>query len=597
MAKEKTKKMVFEIAWEVVNKVGGIYTVLSSKAQEMTEEYKDSYFLIGPYFAEKTKGEFEEKPAPEILKNIFAELEKEDGLRFHFGKWLIKGEPQVILIDFKDFWQKANQIKTDLWNDFQIDSLAAGEDFTEPVVWSTAAGKLLQKIAETTGKEKIAAHFHEWLAGAGLLFLKKNKSRIKTIFTTHATSLGRTLAYNNIEFYNFIKDIDPQKEAARLNVTAKHLLEKSTAVNCDIFTTVSEITALEAEYFLQRKPELILPNGLNEEQFPSFEELMIEHKIHRNRLRNFLLFYFFPYYSFDLEQTLFFFTASRYEVRAKGIDIFIKSLGELNKKMRQEKTKKTIVAFLLVPAQARAIKTEILESREFLNDIKNSLEEVAEQTEERMLYIMARGKEITEETLFNKDFIFEIEKKFLKLKRKGNPPLSTHDLMDNQDVILKLLVEAGLDNKPDDKVKVVFYPIYLTGHDGLANLTYEEFLKASHLGVFPSFYEPWGYTPLETAGFGAPSITTDLTGFGRALDKMKQKKYPGIFVIKRDQQKDEQVIGDLTQTMFDFSLYSRQERVENKISAKNISHEFGWKKLAKNYFKARELALTGKLSF
>jgi len=200
----------------------------------------------------------------------------------------------------------------------------------------------LQKIAETTGKEKIAAHFHEWLAGAGLLFLKKNKSRIKTIFTTHATSLGRTLAYNNIEFYNFIKDIDPQKEAARLNVTAKHLLEKSTAVNCDIFTTVSEITALEAEYFLQRKPELILPNGLNEEQFPSFEELMIEHKIHRNRLRNFLLFYFFPYYSFDLEQTLFFFTASRYEVRAKGIDIFIKSLGELNKKMRQEKTKKTM---------------------------------------------------------------------------------------------------------------------------------------------------------------------------------------------------------------------------------------------------------------
>jgi len=584
--------VVFEVAWEVGNKVGGIWTVLTSKAEQMVKQYPKNYFLLGPYFAEKLKGEFEEEPPEKDLKSIFMALEKEQGLRCHLGKWLIKGEPKTILIDFKDFWLKANQIKTDLWNNYQIDSLTAGNDFTEPVVWATACGQLIEKMAELFPGQKIVAHFHEWLSGAGLLYLKKTQPQVATVFTTHATTLGRTLAYNNIDFYVFLNNIKPEEEIERFNIKAKHQLEKAAVHQSVVFTTVSAITAWEAECFLGRKADLLLPNGLSESQFPSFEELTIQHRAYRNRLRNFLLFYFFPYYGFDLEQTLFFFTACRYEFRAKGLDIFIKALSLLNEKMRQSNAKKTIVAFFLVPSEVRGVKIDILESREFLEDIKNSLEEISDETQEKVLYALAEDKEISEKTLFNKDFLFNIEKKFLKLKRKGTPPLSTHDLINPQDAILAMLNDSGLDNKIDDKVKVIFYPIYLSGHDGLTNLTYEEFLKGSHLGVFPSFYEPWGYTTLETAGYGVSALTSDLTGFGRACQKyIENKKYPGIFLLKRTGQKDEEITKSLADILFAFVQYQRKERVENKIQAKNLSVLFGWKQLIKNYFKAHCLAL------
>ncbi|MDD5750037.1 MAG: hypothetical protein PHU56_00065 [Candidatus Pacebacteria bacterium] len=598
ISKTKTPEspdVVFEVAWEVGNKVGGIWTVLVSKVEQMIKHYPENYFLLGPYFAEKLKGEFEEEPPEENIKDVFKALEQEQGLRFHWGKWLIKGEPRIILIDFKDFWPRANQIKTDLWSDDQIDSITAGNDFTEPVVWATACGLLIEKLAELFPGKKAVAHFHEWLSGTGLLYLGKKQPRIGTVFTTHATTLGRTLAYNNVDFYGFIDSINPEEEINRFNIKAKHQLEKAVTHQATVFTTVSAITAWEAEHFLGRKADLLLPNGLSESQFPSFEEITIQHRAYRNRLRNFLLFYFFPYYAFDLEQTLFFFTACRYEFRAKGLDIFIKSLALLNEKMRESHAKKTVVAFFLVPSGVRGIKTDILESREFLEDIKNSLEEISHETQEKVLYALAEDKEISEETLFNKDFLFNIEKKFLKLKRKGTPPLSTHDLLNEHDPILNLLQESGLDNKPDDKVKVVFYPIYLSGHDGLANLTYEEFLKGSHLGVFPSFYEPWGYTTLETAGYGVPALTSDLTGFGRACQKyIADKKYPGVFLLKRTDTKDEEAVESLADILFTFSQYQAKERVENKIHAKDLSVLFGWKKLVKNYFKAHQIAIKNK---
>ncbi|MEK9153059.1 MAG: hypothetical protein AAB723_00480, partial [Patescibacteria group bacterium] len=399
---------VFEVSWEVCNKVGGIWTVLTSKAEQMLEQYPKNYFLIGPYFLEKTKGEFEEEPPFKTLKEIFQNLETQHGLKCHFGKWLIKGEPQIILIDFKDFWPKADQIKTDLWNNWQIDSLMALNDFTEPVIWATACGLLIEKMADLFPAQKIVAHFHEWLAGAGLLHLKKATPQIGAVFTTHATTLGRTLAYNNVDFYNFIENINIEENIVKFNIKAKHQLEKATADQASVFTTVSYITAWEAAQFLGRKADIFLPNGLSESQYPSFEDLTIQHRAHRNRLRNFLLFYFFPYYSFDLEQTLFFFTACRYEFRAKGLDILIKALAQLNQKMQESNAKKTVIVFFLVPSEVRGVKTDILESREFLDDIKNSLEEIADETQEKVLYALAEDKAISEQTLFNKDFSFSI---------------------------------------------------------------------------------------------------------------------------------------------------------------------------------------------
>ncbi len=597
MAQRKTKLMstqidwVFEVSWEACNKVGGIYTVLKSKANQLVNFYHQNYYLIGPYFPERIKGYFQEEVPSKEFKEIFAELE-EQGIKCHLGKWLIEGKPNLILIDFKDFWPRANQIKAELWEEYKIDSLGTGDDFNEPVVWSYATGLLLEKINSSFERKKIVVHFHEWLSGSGLLYLKKRKARLGTVFTTHATVLGRTLAYNNVDFYSILNKIEPEKEIARYNIKAKHQLEKQTTQNCDVFTTVSEITAMEAERFLERKPDILLPNGLDLEKFLTFEEIVIKHQIQRERLKEFLLYYFFPYYTFDLKDILFYFIAGRYEFRAKGIDIFIKALAKLNQKLIENKSKKTIITFFWIPSEVRGVNAELLESREIFQDIKDALEDIALQTREKILYTLVEGKEITEKALFEEDFLFEMKKKLMKLKRKGLPPLSTHDLVDPQDIILKSFREAGLSNKKSDKVKVVFYPIYLTGHDGLSNLNYQEALQACHLGVFPSFYEPWGYTALEAAALGVASVTTDLAGFGRYCQKFgEDKKQPGIFVLKRFVKTDKEEVEQLADFLYRFSQFSRKERVENKMQARKIAAEADWKFFIKNHLRAYNMAL------
>lgn len=579
---------LFEVSWEVCNKVGGIYTVLVSKANQMANFFGRNYYLIGPYFPEKIKGYFQEKKPSLEFSSIFEELEKKR-IKCYSGRWLIKGQPRVILIDFKNLWSKINEIKTKLWEDYKIDSLGTGHDFEEPVLWAWAVGLFIESLSNNSHfqRKKIIVHFHEWLSGAGLLYIKKTNVKIGTVFTTHATSLGRSLAWHNINFYFNLTQLNPEEESSKCYIKAKHQLEKNVAQNCDIFTTPSEITAFEAEHFLGRKSDFLLPNGLNSEGFLNLEEIVIKHQVQRERLKEFLLFYFFPYYSFDLENVLFYFIVGRYEFRAKGIDIFIKALAKLNQKLIKDKNKKTIVVFFWIPAAVKEIKAELLENKELLKDIKDSLEEVYEEVKIKILHALIEGKKISEKNLFKEDFLFELKKKLIKFKKEGLPSLVTHNLENFQDPILNSLKEVGLDNKKRDKVKIVFYPIYLTGHDGLTNLNYQEGIEACHLGVFPSFYEPWGYTPLETAALGVASVTTDLSGFGRFCQKLTDaNKQPGIFVLKRFNRKDEEVIEDLSNFLFYFSQFSRKERIENKIQARKIAAKTEWKVFIKNYLKA-----------
>ncbi|MBM4177308.1 glycogen/starch synthase, partial [Candidatus Gribaldobacteria bacterium] len=511
----KKAELVFEISFEVCNKVGGIHTVLSTKASQMKEYYGQKYFLIGPYFPERAKAEFSQEKAPPELIPIFQFVEKQ-GVRPYYGNWLVNGEPRVILLDFEGLRSRANEIKAGLWDSFRIDSLSAGDDFTEPVVFSFAVFLFFDALEKNLPPKKIVAHFHEWLSGAGILLLKNNASKIRTVFTTHATVLGRSLAFRNIDFYSKATVIsDTEKEAENFHVKAKHQLEKAASWRADIFSAVSEITAWEAEKILGRRPDIVLPNGLAKEKLFNFEELTVKHRLQKERLKEFIIAYFFPYYKFDIESTLFYFLASRYEVRAKGIDVFIHSLGILNRKLKKTKSEKTIVAFLLVPASNTGPLREIIENKEHFQDIRDSLENVAQETESKMLYILAQNKDFAKNNLFTEDFLLELRKKLLALKRRGLPPLSTHQLSNENDSILNFLQEEELLNKKEDRVKVIFYADYLNGHDGLSNLNYEEMIQACHLGVFPSAYEPWGYTPLEAGGFGVASLTTDLAGFGK----------------------------------------------------------------------------------
>lgn len=582
---------VFEVSWETCNKVGGIYTVLKSKAKQMVDYYSQNYYLIGPYFPENLKGEFEEQALSKELSKVFSRLEKQ-GIKCHFGKWLVKGEPKVILVDFQGFWPNLNQIKTELWEQYKIDSLGAGHDLNEPVVWSYAVGILIEEMSRLLKGKKVVAHFHEWLSGAGLLYLKRSKNKIGTVFTTHATILGRTLAHHNVDFYSILHEIEPEKEIIRYNIKSKHQLEKAIAQSCDVFTTVSEITGLETKCFFGRKPDVLLFNGLDAEQFLALEEIGVKHRIQRNRLREFLLYYFFPYYTFDLKETLFYFILGRYEFRAKGLDIFIKALANLNEKLIKSKSKKTIVAFFWIPTGTKHINQNLLKNQRFFQDIKDSLEEVSQETEEKILQAVIEGKKVTEEVLLEKNFLFEIKKKSMRLKAKGLPCLSTHDLTYLNDPILKAFQEAGLNNKRQDKVKVIFYPIYLTGHDGLSDLNCQESIQACNLGVFPSFYEPWGYTPLEAAALGVSSVTTDLAGFGRFCQKLdKTRKQAGVFVLKRFAKTDQEEIELLADFLERFSRFSPRERAEHEIQALKIAAQADWKVFIKNYIKAHNLAI------
>lgn len=590
---EKQADYLFEVSWEVCNKVGGIYTVVKSKAAEIIGYYKENYFTIGPFFPEKVVGEFQEKVPPDKLAKVFEKLQKQ-GIKCHYGSWLIKGEPNTILIDFSEFTSKKDEIKTSLWQNFKIDSLNTQYfDFDEPVIWSYAVGKLLEEIKNAFKDKKIVAQFHEWLSGAGLLYLKQNKVKIGTVFTTHATILGRTMSFANEDLYEIFDKINPEKKAYEYGIQAKYLAEKQSALNADVFTTVSEITAIEAEHLLGKKPDVLLPNGLDLNKFPTFEEASIKHRLYRERIREFLLYYFFPYYSFDLDNTLLYFLCGRYEFRAKGIDIFIKALARLNEKLKKNNSKKTIVAFFWVPGNIRSIKTELLESRAFFEDIKDSIDDDINEIKNKIIYSIVSKKGITEKTIFNEDFMHENKKKVLKLMKKGNPALSTHDLHDEQnDSIIKSLNKAGLLNKKEDRVKVVFYPIYLTGADGLLDLSYYECMQGSHLGVFPSYYEPWGYTPLEAAALGVSSVTTDLAGFGRYVnEKSVQSKNPGIFVLKRLGKKDDEVVKELTNSFYYFSNLSKQDRIKNKMEAQRLASLVDWDVLIKNYIEAHNLAI------
>jgi len=589
-------EILVEVSWEVCNKVGGINTVLRSKAEQIVGYYGKNYYVIGPYFANKVVGEFEESLPEENLKKACDEL-RNQGIMLHFGKWLIKGEPNAILIDFNSFKSQTNDIKKILWDSFKIDSLRASYDYDEPLVWSYASGIVIEKLSKIWNK-KIVAQFHEWLAGTGLLYIKKNNVPVGTVFTTHATILGRTLASSNFDLYAstnggkpILSTIDTEKAAYDHHIESKHQVERSAAQNAEVFTTVSEITGLEATYTLKRKPDVLLYNGLDMGKFPTFEESSVKHGYFKNIIREFLLSYFFPYYSFDINDTLFYFLAGRYEFRDKGIDIYIEALKRLNEKLKEEKSTKTIVAFIWVPTGIRGIKSEFLESKIQFNNLKESLNSVMPIVRNNILYsIMAKNK-ITEDILFNKEFLFELKKTMAKIGKKGSPPLSTHDLIESNDEILKRLVETGLDNQEDDRVKAIFYPTYLNGADGLLDLTYDESMSGCHLGVFPSFYEPWGYTPLEAAALGVSSVTTDLAGFGRFLLKKKEKDHPGIFVLKRMNRTDEQIINDLSNFMYKFAMFPKNDRVQNKIEAKTLAGLADWKFLIKNYINAQNLAI------
>lgn len=585
---QKRDEYLCEVSWEVCNKVGGIYTVITSKAHYIYPRIPN-YLLIGPYHNERPVHEFVEELPPVELKEVFVEM-KNMGLPCRYGKWLIKSEPKVVLIDFSQLYSQKNDIKSKLWNLYKIDSLNVGFDFDEPVVFSIAAAKLLDSIQRKTGK-KVIGQFHEWMTGAALLWLKDVNKKIASIFTTHATVLGRAVVSQDSNFYNNIKNYDFNKEAFSHGVVGKHQIEKSSALMADVFTTVSEITALEAEYILGRKADVVLPNGIDLDSFSTLEELSIRHSELKHSMKDFISSFFFPYYAFDLDEVLILFIFGRYEYENKGIDIFIESLGKLNEKLKKEGSNKTIVTFFYIPADAYGINHQVLENKTNYNDLRAYIEKEKNIIIDKIVYNYSSGQKMLKDNIFEKSFVEHMQKKIYAFRKEGNPPYITHDLRYyDGDAIINGFKRAKLLNSKEDKVKVIFYPAYLKSNDNLLGLDIYDAMLAGHLGVFPSAYEPWGYTPLESAALAVASIASDLSGFGRYIKKKDPKENPGVFVLERFGKNKEEMVKKLFEILSYYTSLDKEGRIQNKIESRKIASMTDWKELIENYFAAYEKA-------
>jgi len=582
---------MFEVSFEICNKVGGIYTVITSKAEQMQLHYKN-YYVIGPYYEQHAKMEFTEEKPSDIFKLAFDELQKEN-IRCHYGTWDdVKGKPKVILIEFLGIVDQKNYLKGMFWNDYQIDSLRGNWDFEEPMLWSYCVGKLIHKLYDTSlhGK-KIVAQFHEWLSAFGLLYLKKNCKVVGTVFTTHATVLGRSLSANGIDLYNSLNDIDVMHEAYRFDVESKHLTEKAAALNADVFTTVSEITGIEAEKFLSRKPDVLLYNGLDIEKFPGFEDISIKHRISRDRIREFLTYYYFPYYTFDVDKNLIFFTIGRYEYHNKGYDLLIKALGKLNDLLKHDPSSvHSVTVFFWIPMEQHGLKIEVLENKNYYMHIKNYVQANGTEILTRLIYDVISRKEHVEQGMMTDTFIQDLRKDLLAFERKGNPSLSTHNVDEQNNQVMAAFKQNGLLNRKEDMVKVIVEPVYLDGNDGFIDLTYYDAIIGCHLGLFPSYYEPWGYTPLESVALGVPALTTDLSGFGLFIKNHAVQK-EGIYLLERLNKPEDVVVNDFANIMHKFTKFTQQQRVECKLNAKNFSALADWKIFVEYYINAHNLAI------
>ena len=502
---------LFETSWEVCNKVGGIHTVVSTKAKTLVGKLNSNLILIGPDIRKENmeNQEFEEDYS---LFKSWKSYAQSKGLKIRIGKWKIIGEPIVVLVDFSQYFSQKDDIFSDFWEEYGLDSITGGWDYIEPCLFGYASAKVIENFYEfyAEAKDKIVAQFHEWMTGSGILYLKKHCPQIATAFTTHASVLGRCLAGNNMSLYSSLQYYEGENIANQFNMRAKYSMEKLSALNADVFTTVSEITNNECKQFFKKSADVITPNGFENDFVPQANE----YKEISNNARKKIIEIAQKLTSTTISQDAFLIINSgRYEFKNKGIDVFIKALGEVNK----SKIEKDVVAVIAVPA-------------------------------------------------YNVD--------------------------SQKDAILNEIKANNLNNSQEDKVKIIFIPSYLDGKDGLVNIAYFDFLTGFDLSIFPSYYEPWGYTPMESLAFGVPSITTSLAGFGLWMKNEKYDIDKALSVIERTDENTEDVISKIKTTIEEFLKNDSKESQNLKAKAMNLSLSVLWKNLIDNYLQAYNIALS-----
>ena len=534
---------IFESSWEVCNKVGGIYTVLSTRAKVLNSLMQDRLVFIGPdCWQEKTNPYFTED---NTLYPDFHALVEKQGLSVKIGRWDVPGNPISILVDFSSLYEKKDQIYGWMWENYQVDSLHAYGDYDEASMFSYAAALVVELFYKNyLGQDKkVIYHGNEWMTGLGLLYINKVLPQIGTVFTTHATSIGRSIAGNNKPLYDYLFAYNGDQMSWELNMQSKHSVEKQTAHHVDCFTTVSDITAHECLELLDKPVDFVLPNGFDDSIVPKGIQFNKKRKTARETLlkvANALL-------GTNLgDDTLIVSTSGRYEFRNKGVDVFIEAMNRL---LRDRNLKKTVLAFIEVPGW-------VGEARQDLIDRLKSGESF--------------------------DTPLEV-------------PEITHWLHNmSHDNVLGMLKFLDMHNRPEDRVKLIFLPCYLTGDDGIINLTYYDVVLGNDLCIYPSYYEPWGYTPLEAIAFKVPCITTDLAGFGLWANSVKgdvSKITDGVEVIHRTDYNYSEVADHIKDVVTYYSGLSDSEILSCRKNAEKLSKKALWDKFIKYYLEAYQFAL------
>lgn len=588
--------LLFEISWEVANKSGGIYTVIRTKVPTTMEEYGERYCVIGPYMSNAAAVEFEELPPPKGFAEPCRKMQQH-GISLHFGRWVVPGNPFAVLFDLGSAWSRLEEWRSEYRDRTGIDSSIHEKETNDAIVFGFLVAWFLREVhAEQHGSgRRIIAHFHEWMASVGLSLIKLWNVPVATIFTTHATLIGRYLCAGQADFYHTMRGVDSDAEAARRQIYTKHAMEKRAAHDALVFTTVSDITGEEAEHLLHRRPDLVLPNGMHVEQFPVLHEFQNLHAKYKERIHRFVRGHFFGNLDFELDNTLYFFIGGRYEFQNKGIDMFIEALHLLNQRLRREGSSMTVVAFIIAPSSHTGYNVETLKRQNMCRQLEETCEMIRQHVGERLFETALRGDLPQPEQLLDSEDMLMLKRRLLTMRVAGQslPPIVTHNMVeDAADPVLCYLRRRRLFNTPDDRVKVIFHPEFLSS-TGLLELDYDQFVRGCHLGVFPSYYEPWGYTPAECLVRGVSTVTSNLSGFAQFMEKHVQNcDKLGVFVVDRRFKAPGESIDQLCEIMYQYAHLSRRARVELRNQTERLSAMLDWHNLGRCYVEARNLALT-----
>ena len=389
-------------------------------------------------------------------------------------------------------------------------------------------------------------HANEWQTGFAALALQHDVPEIATIFTTHATGIGRSIAGNNKPLYDYLQAYNGDQMADELNMQSKHSIEKQTAHYVDCFTTVSDITAVECKELLDKPVDAVLPNGFEDDFVP--KAALFTKK--RNAARKRLLRIAEALTGSKLDDnTLIVSTSGRYEFRNKGIDVFIEAINKLR---HDEELQRDVVAFIEVPGWVARPRTDLQERL------------ATNKTYDTALFL----------------------------------PLVTHELHNmDADCVLNMARHLGIANAPTDKVKLIFIPCYLNGDDGIVNMSYYDVVLGNDLCVYPSYYEPWGYTPLESIAFKVPCITTDLAGFGLWANQLKGKFCEitdGVKVIHRTDNNYFEVTDSIKQTIKEYAAMDKKTVEKCRANAQKLSKKALWREFIQAYKTAYDIAIKNR---